>query len=246
MELEEYKSMFDLEEEHWWYRGLRKLLLSSIQELFKDGQKINILDAGCGTGFNLKCLKQYGISFGIDISGVALRCCQRRELSRIAKASVLELPFSDGLFDLVVSTDVLYHKAVEDDNRAINEISRVLKKGGILIVNLPAHNYLRRKHDQMIHTRHRYTRNELRYKLQKNKFKIIKISYRNAFSFFILFFLKLISKKNHKRTYTDLKAVCNPINSLLYSFLALENSLLKRINIPFGTSIFCISRKTAY
>ena len=48
----------------------------------------------------------------------------------------------------------------------------------------------------------------------------------------------------HKRTYTELKNVWNPINSILYGFLKIENLLLKKnVSIPFGTSIFCISKR---
>jgi len=244
VELEEYRLMFGLEETHWWYRGLHNLLFSSIQKLFRKRQKISILDAGCGTGFILKRLNEYGISFGIDISEVALRYCQMRGLERVIKASISELPFHDESFDLVISTDVFYHKAVEDDNKAINEISRVLKKQGILIINLPAHDCLRRRHDEKVHTRHRYTKKELYNKLQNSNFKIVKISYRNMFSFPILLFLKLIiSSRMHKITYTEVKNVWNPINSILYGFLKIENLLLKNVSIPFGTSIFCISKR---
>lgn len=243
MELEEYKSMYELEDTHWWYRGLHDLLFSEVRRIFCEKGRIDILDAGCGTGLTLKGLSRYGNSFGIDISETALNYCQMRGLKRIVEASTLELPFRDGSFDLVVSADVLYHKKVKNDSGAIKEIYRVLKKGGILIINLPAHDYLRRRHDEAVHTRHRYTRGELFSKLMGSKFKIIRISYRNAFSFFVLLFLKLIGRKTYKKTYADIKAVSVPINSLLYSFLRIENSLLKRINIPFGTSIFCISKK---
>lgn len=243
MESEAYKLMYELEEKHWWYRGLRDLLFSSIQNAFRERRNINILDAGCGTGFALGGLNSYGASFGIDISETALRYCHERGLNRIARASVSALPFSDGSFDLVVSTDVLYHKAVEDDDQAIGEIYRVLRKEGLLIVNLPAHEYLKRGHDEAVHTRHRYTKAELCHKLRKSKFKIIKISYRNAFSYFILLILKLVSNKIAKEGNTGLKKMWHPVNSALYFFLKAENLLLKIADIPFGTSIFCISKK---
>jgi len=243
VELEEYRLMFELEETHWWYRGLQNLLFSSIEKIFCKQRKINILDAGCGTGYILQCLNKYGISFGIDISEVALRYCQSRALNRITKASISELPFRDESFDLVVSTDVFYHKAVENDNNAIKEIFRVLKKEGVMIINLPAHNYLKRGHDENVHTKQRYNKEEVYYKLRNNNFKIIKISYRNAFSFPILLFLKLLGNKFHKKKYTNLRAINEPVNSILYGVLKTENALLKSINIPFGVSLFCIAKK---
>lgn len=246
MEAEEYKSMFDLEEGHWWYRGLRGILFTSIQGFFKENKNINILDAGCGTGFNITCLQRYGRSFGIDISKIALNYCQKRGLKRIAQASIVELPFRDGAFDLVVSTDVLYHMLVEDDNHALSEIYRVLKKDGILVINIAAHNFLWRRHDQRVHARHRYAKNELYSKLRNHKFKIIKISYRNVFLFFVLFFLKLVNKQSNDyalKESTELKTTNNLLNPLFYGFLAAENLLLKKINIPVGSSLFSICQK---
>lgn len=243
MEKEEYRLMYELEETHWCFRGLHDLVFSTIQKIFGTGGKISILDAGCGTGFTLKCLNRYGTAFGVDISDIALGYCRQRGLDRILKASVSSLPFSDNSFDLVVSTEVLYHKWVRDDNRAIKEIYRVLKKGGILIVTSPAHDYLKRRHDEAVHTRHRYTKWELGGKLEASGFRITKITYRNAFTFPLLILLKLMVREKGNKTYADVKAVWGPLNSLFYKFLTIENFLLKKINMPFGTSVFCVSKK---
>lgn len=243
MEIEEYRLMFELEETHWWYRGLHDLLFSTIQGIFNERRDIRILDAGCGTGFILRRLDRYKATFGIDISEIALRYCRQRGLDRIARSSVSVLPFPDEVFDLIISTDVVYHKQVKNDIAAINEIYRVLKKEGFVIINLPAHDYLRRAHDERVHTRHRYAMNELRNKLEKCGLKVMKISYRNAFSFPALLLSKLINKDSRRKTYTDMKFVIAPINLLLYSILKMENLVLKGSNIPFGTSIFCISKK---
>lgn len=243
MELEEYKLLYDLEEAHWLYMGLRDLLISGIKQYFKNSEKISILDAGCGTGYNLKCLEKYGVSTGVDINNNALVYCRKRGINRISRASVLELPFRDESFDLVVSTDVLYHRAVQDDLTAIKEIYRVLKKGGTLMVNLPAHNYLKRPHDDRVHTRQRYSRNELSQKLRMNKFKIIKISYRNVLSCPVLLLFNLINSRLPGPIDTGLSFVPKPVNFIMYNYLKIENALLRIMNFPFGVSIFCQARK---
>jgi SAM-dependent methyltransferase len=243
MELQEYRAMFELEQGHWWFNGLRDIVFDSIQRFFSQERKIRILDAGCGTGFLLKCLNRYGLSFGVDISETALGYCQRRGLTQIANASILNLPFSNDSFDLVISTDVIYHRAVVDERQAFYEIHRVLKKGGISIINLPAHNYLRRAHDDRIHTRQRYSKGELRLKLQNSNFKIMKITYRNTFLLFVLLFIKLSRSKILQNADSDVNPVNNIVNSILYSLLKIENLLLKTINLPLGSSVFCIAKK---
>lgn len=244
MEIEEYGRMFELEEKHWWYKGLHDLIFSSIEELYPYQKNLNILDSGCGTGFILKWLNKFDLPFGIDISETALEYCKKRDLRCITRASVLELPFSDESFDLIISADVFYHKAVKDDIRAINETYRVLKNKGYLIVNVPANNYLWRSHDNMVHTQHRYAKDELCTKLTANRFKVMKISYRSMILLPIVLLLKLVNNKREKdMCRSDLKYVLGPFNSFLFYLLKIENLLLKQVDIPFGTSIFCISRK---
>ena len=243
MELSEYKSLYDLEESHWLYRGLRGLLLQTVKKYFAKGQNVTILDAGCGTGYNLKYFDKYGVSFGVDISPAALTYCRERGLNRIVQASVLALAFPDESFDMAVSIDVLYHNAVKNDSQAISELYRILKNDGILIINLPAHEYLRRPHDDRVHTRHRYNRSELLNKLRKNNFKVIKASYRNMLSYPIIFLLSLANGKLFKTIDTGVKSTPGPVNRLLYSCLKIENMFLKVTDLPFGISLFCVSKK---
>lgn len=240
MELQEYKIMFDVEEKHWWYKGLRDLIFSTIAKEFDPGRSIRILDAGCGTGFSLKCLKDYGEAFGIDISDMAISFCRKRGLDKIAQASVAELPFREGSFDLVISTDVLYHKLV-DDEKALREICRVIKKDGLFIVHVPAHDSLRRAHDERVHTRHRYTTTELSAKLRAKGFAVKKISYRNSFLLPAVAMMALYGED--LKGSPDLKKNNGAANTLLYPLLKAENALLKKFNMPFGTSIFCVARK---
>lgn len=242
MEPAEYKAMFDLEEAHWWCRGLRDLALANVHRFFHKKNKPRILDAGCGVGATLKGLNRYGEAVGIDISDEALKYCEKRGLRRILKASVARIPFREGAFDLVVSNDVLCHKLVVNDEEVLREIYRILKKGGLFITNLPAHDYLKRGHDEAVHTKHRYTKNELRVKLENNNFKIIKITYRSALLWPAVLIASRISKKD-ARADSDLGPLNSVMNSVFYRVLSAENWLLKFINMPLGTSVFCVARK---
>jgi SAM-dependent methyltransferase len=242
MNTQEYKTMFDAEESHWWYKGLQDLVFSTVVREFGSDKKIRILDAGCGTGRILEGLIRYGNAYGIDTSEVALFYCRQRRLRRITRASVMALPFRDESFDLVISTDVLYHRCVSDDVGALREIYRVLRKDGMLIINVPAHEHLKRPHDERVHTRHRYHRGELYKMLQKSNFKIIKISYRNTLLFLVLSLLSCVPQR-YRTAYSDLRRVTEPLNSILVNILKMENRLLKIMNLPFGSSIFCVARR---
>lgn len=242
MELIEYKAMYDLEENHWWCKGLRNLVFSNVKRFYAVGCKPRILDAGCGAGITLKGLNKYGEALGIDIVDEALKYCGRRGLRKVLKASITQIPFRREVFDLVISNDVLCHKLVVNDEDAIEEINRILKSGGLFIVNLPAHNYLRRWHDMVVHTKHRYETSELCKKLERNNFKIIKVTYRNALLWPVVLALKFITKKDAGQR-SDLTPLNNILNLILYYMLCAENLLLRIMDLPFGTSVFCVSQK---
>lgn len=90
-----------------------------------------ILEVGCGTGLNLRALEQAGsgsrpLLVGIDPEHVALEKLRGVATSvRIARASVFELPFGNGVFDLVMTIAVLIHMSPETLPRAMEEIYRV-------------------------------------------------------------------------------------------------------------------------
>lgn len=92
-----------------------------------------ILDVGCGAGGFAKAIKFYRNDlevYGIDISKKAILKAQKNPEGVIFKeGSIYKLPFKDGFFDAVSIEDVLEH--LEDPEKGIIEIARVLKKGGV-------------------------------------------------------------------------------------------------------------------
>ena len=142
----EYRVMFEIEEDYWWYRGLRALLAELLARYASD-RCTRILDAGCGTGANLQLLLEHGDAIGIDIAEEAITFCRARGIppDRALVASLLVLPFPDYHFYLCFSFDVICN--IEDDVSAFREIARVLKPGGRVIVQLPAYRCLWSAHD---------------------------------------------------------------------------------------------------
>jgi ubiquinone/menaquinone biosynthesis C-methylase UbiE len=97
-----------------------------------------VLDVGSGNGYVLAKYALEGADvYGIDITQAGVELCRKRfnllNLNgdfRVADAQ--EIPFEDNSFDCVCSMGVLHH--VPDTQRALDEIFRVLKPGGRLIV----------------------------------------------------------------------------------------------------------------
>lgn len=244
LNIDEYQKLYHLEDIYWWYVALRMITCAFIQKIESGNRRLKILDAGCGTGGGLKQLSYYGNVYGIDISEEALSLCKKRGLNRLTQASINHMPFKEGTFDMIVSHDVICHTAVKDDNKVISEFHRLLKPGGVVLLNTPAYNWLISEHDKAVHTSHRYTRKEIIKKLRMNGLTVIKATYWNTILFPFLALFRLC-KKNiiNKKTSSDLKKLPEWINNLLKFIVTIECYLLQKINLPFGLSIFCIARK---
>lgn len=92
-----------------------------------------VLDAGCAMGDLLARIVDRE-RFGCDFNEDYLEVARSRGIEAIY-AELEKLPYSDGSFDLVVTTDVLEH--VQDLNAVLSEMLRVLKQAGVLVIRSP-------------------------------------------------------------------------------------------------------------
>ncbi|UCF08749.1 MAG: methyltransferase domain-containing protein [Thermoplasmata archaeon] len=100
----------------------------------------NILDVGCGTGAVTLDIAQLsgGEVIGIDIDPEKLEEARRALADipnvKLMEGDVVDLPFEDEIFDLVVFNIVLMH--VKEQQRAVDEMARVTQKGGYVLGSL--------------------------------------------------------------------------------------------------------------
>ena len=246
MEKKEYQAIYNVEDTHWWYVGLRALVISFVEEFVSRHASPAILDAGCGTGGMLSALKNHN-ACGIDYAEEALKFCRLRGLTNVQQGSVCDLPYADRLFGIVISLDVLYHLEVADDLLALRELHRVTAPKGMLILNLPAYEFLMSFHDRMNRTRHRYTLREVRDKVEAAGFSVRRISYRNTFLFPPAAAVRLARRfigDGNKDAESDLRPLPPLLNRMLKNLLLFENGLISRgAHFPFGLSIFCVAER---
>ncbi len=105
-----------------------------------------LLDVGCAYGFLLERFRGKASLYGHDISAHAVEVARTRLPE--AKFSVGNagepLPFGAGSFDGVMMTDVIEHLVREDQERAVDELRRVLRPGGTAYLTTPNHNWVRK------------------------------------------------------------------------------------------------------
>lgn len=174
-------SVFDKNAENYdkWYTTILGKHVDETEtlcvfDLLKPEPGMKILDAGCGTGnFSIKLAKMRCEVTGIDISEKMLAIARKKALEENLKANfysmdVCSLEFDDGTFDAVISVTAFEFmgKPVE----AMNEMFRVLKRNGILLLGTINRNskwgelYLKKgvKKDDLFHHVHLKTLEELK------------------------------------------------------------------------------------
>jgi SAM-dependent methyltransferase len=244
MEPEQYAIMARREERHWWYTGMRRVALAVLDSYLGERSALRILDAGCGTGGTTRELQRYGDVVGVDLAWEALQPARGRGLKYLARGSIEKLPFASASFDLVTSFEVIYHLGVGNDRCAFEEMRRVLKPGGLLLVRLPAHDWLRGAHDRLVHTRHRYDPAEVREKLSSAGFTIEQLTWANTVLFPPAVAKRVAERFSSESTEEpDLWQPPAPVNAVLEQAIALEAlAIPRRLPLPFGLSVLAVAR----
>jgi SAM-dependent methyltransferase len=241
----EYQLIYQKELDHWWYQGMRCITKRILENYSIEGKKWNVLDVGCGTGGEIiTTLAGYGSVVGLDLSRIALRYAKQRNIRFLSQASVDRIPFPSVYFDLITSFDVLYEDSVIDDQIALYEIARVLKPGGLILLRVPAYDWLRGDHDRVVHTSRRYSSRRISYLLQASKLKLIKITYANTIMFPFAV-LKRVSDKciNNSHAVSDVSIEMGWLENTLKSVLCFESHFIKNHNFPYGLSVISLAQK---
>ena len=239
----EYQKMYDLEETHWWFKSLHHLVLKFIP---KDRKNLSILDAGCGTGNLLTKLSKHSSTFGYDYNNNSIAFCKKRGLDKVWKRDLNKWNPKMAEFDCIISLDVISDKGIKNEKLALSNFHIALKEDGILILNVPALPVLRRRHDKAVTIKKRYFKKDLINLIDANHFKIEILEYRLPLIVPLIFISKVLgflSKKSEVYR-SDVFKVNKVINNLLLVYCKFDNFLISnKMNLPFGSSLFCVLKK---
>jgi SAM-dependent methyltransferase len=233
------------ERDHFWFRGFRRFVRPLLEEVSRGRDTVRILDCGCGTGNNLHLLRRYGRAVGIDITWSGLACARARGERRVARASATLLPFPREQFDLVTSFDVLYAFDDEMERNALNEMFRVLRPNGHLLVNVAALRALTGNHSVLGGEVRRYHRRELRDHLLRSGFEVRRLTYTNFTLLPLVAGVRFAQRlAGHRESDREMTVPASPLNLMLSGVLALEAAALRVIDMPLGSSLLALARKT--
>lgn len=243
MEKDFYKTYFKLEEDNWWFRVRRNLVVDLLAK-YHIPKVATIFDFGCGSGYTVNYLQKLGYNVsGSDISAEAIEFGQARGVHNTEVAQVGQMRPPEGGFDMILALDVIEH--IQDDGEAMKATERMLKPGGIVIIMVPAYQWLWGVQDDIAHHYRRYTLSSFVKVLQKNTDLMIeRKTYFNTFLFLPIAIVRIVSKWfniNNRESDFDIN---NPfLNIILFWIFNFERLLLRCFRFPFGVSILLVLRK---
>lgn len=227
----------------WYYRALHRHVVRSLSGQLP-GAAGRVLDAGCGTGGLLRRLHQArpGWQFtGLDFSPVACTLARERTGGEIIPGSIAALPFAAAAFDAVVSCDVVCQ--VTDPAQALREFRRCLKPGGVVVLTMPAYQWMYSYHDREVGNLRRYRRREVNTLLGAAGFTVVSSTYWNTLTFPLAVLRRKIfppgvARSDVAKFPPGLEAFFNGLMALEHGWLGLGGWL------PFGTSVLTVARKS--
>lgn len=242
MKFEAYEAESKLEATHWWFVVRRDLFKRFIAKLGLK-KEANVLDIGTSTGTNLRLLvnMEFTNINGLDFSDHAIEFCRQKGLPAVTKGDICDMPFDDNSMDLVVATDIVEH--VPDDQKALDEIYRVLKPGGHALLTVPMFMSLWGPQDDISLHQRRYKRTDFLNLVKKDGFTIKKSFFFNFLLFLPIWLARFVlNRSKHKgKSENDIN---NPLTNGLFKFIFKVDSLLAPLlHPPFGVSYFCLLQK---
>jgi SAM-dependent methyltransferase len=243
----EFATIARHEESFWWYRGMRAIQLGVLAPYLENRLVQRALEAGCGTGYLARRLqRERNLPLvAMDYSAEGLRYGVGDGLERAAQGSLLDLPFGSASFDLAMSFDVLQQFGPGEDRRALCELARVVKPGGVLALRVSAFQALRSRHSEFVRERQRYTRLQLRRMVEDVGFRVLRATYANTLlSPVALLKFRLIEPLLSKRAESGIQPEPWWLDRALYSLLAAEAAWLRAgFRLPFGQSLLLIGER---
>ena len=237
-----YEKMAELDQRHWWYRARRQVVAALIRRKARPPVGGRLLEIGCGTGHNLAMLGEFGEVDALEVDEGARAMAERRLGRPVMFAPLPEL---NGVaarhYDLIGAFDVVEH--IDDDRAALVSIATRLKRGGRLVVTVPAHQWMWSAHDEVNHHKRRYSKRALRELLDASPLSLEAIGYFNSLLFPLAVAQRLASRVS-KSNDPGLSLPPAPLNYLFERAFASERRLIGRVPLPPGLSLFAVASAT--
>lgn len=226
---------------HWWFRS-KGAYVSAVIRRFKEPTEVApvLVDVGAGAGGVTAILGwPPGRMVAVEGSEALVRIARSRHALAAIVGSTGQLPLPEGSAGVVTLLDVIEH--LDDPVATLADVWRSLHPGGIVVVAVPAHQWLWSRADELLGHVRRYTRPLLRDHLRQAGFRVEYSSH--VFSWLVppVWVQRRLATSADAQLGLDKTSVL--IDRAALVLTRVEQMVLKRATLPFGTSIVAVGRK---
>jgi SAM-dependent methyltransferase len=242
---EYFAQLARFEEGHFWFRARNRLIQWALRKYFPEAG--SFFEAGCGTGFVLKGLRQSLPRMrlaGSEIFAEGLAFARARLPGvDLYQMDARQIPF-ESEFDVIGAFDVLEH--IAEDDAVLRQIFRATRPGGGLLLTVPQHRFLWSASDEHALHQRRYSRAGLRRKVEQAGFGIERIT-----SFISLLLPLMLCSRRQRSSRRGFRPweefeISRALNATLEGVLAVERAMIQTgISFPAGGSLLLIAKRPA-
>jgi SAM-dependent methyltransferase len=242
---EYFAKLATFEEDNFWFRARNRLIQWALGNYFPDAA--SFFEIGCGTGFVLRGVRETSPRIrlaGSEIFDDGLVFARARlpgvDLYQI---DARWLPF-EREFDVIGAFDVLEH--IAEDDLVLRQMFTATRPGAGVLVTVPQHRFLWSATDEHSMHQRRYSRAELRRKVEQAGFRIQRITSFNSLllPFMICSRMRPTSGRDF-RLWREFE-ISRPLNAVLERILAAERAMIEKgISFPAGGSLLLIAKRPA-
>lgn len=179
MNAEEYTNMDQMEIGHWYYAGKRDFARGWLLRVRPPAASDLLLDCGAGTGRFAQEMEAHCRVMVLDDHEEALRRLRTRfRPEQILSLAGDQVPLADASLEYVTALDVLEH--TPDDLAVVTGFHRLLKRGGVALVTVPASMALWSDWDVALHHFRRYSRSQLTALFPEAQWELIYVNHTNV------------------------------------------------------------------
>jgi SAM-dependent methyltransferase len=246
---EAFARLVQMEANSFWFRSRNRIIVRAFRKYLRQPARPRVLEIGCGTGFVLSALhaeRRFDL-VGSEQHEAGLVWARRRlPQVEFVQLDARHLPYQ-AAFDAIGAFDVIEH--IPEDEEVMTNVHRALRPKGLFLLTVPQHAWLWSAQDELSHHQRRYSRAELRAKLERNGFKL-----RFCSSFvFVLLPLMYLARLRRKPTgklaaateadYAEL-ALPAVLDRVMEAAMRLDEGLIAAgVSLPVGGSLLVVAER---
>jgi SAM-dependent methyltransferase len=232
--------------QHWWTRSTRWICGLALDLKCREtgGRKLAIWDAGCGSGHIADFATKFGAVTATDRDAEMIERARAKYPMVDFRCASIGAGLDEGLWDVVLSMDVLYHGGIEDWVGTLRLLARSLADGGFLVMQVPAYGWLAGGHDLVVGGVRRFVPRDVRRAILAADLDIRVFSHRFMLLTPFVWLRRVVWRGQSLDSDLEVSGGSSWVGWLLEGALRLESRLiLAGWSFEVGSSLFVVAER---